>query len=315
MTNPTILVTGADLAPEALRLLGNFEIVYAGKTPDEESLVNLCERTQPVVILLRYGKISARVMDASRKLKVISKHGVGVDTIDLQAAAERGIEVKAAVGANAVAVAEHTWALILDCAKGISHLNMRMHQGHWDKATYKSLELRGKTLGLVGIGAIGHRVADIGVTLGMRVIAHDPYAANIPDGITMCELNAVFDESDVISLHCPLTPDTRNMINREALARMRDGAILVNTARGGLVDEAALLDAVKAGRLRAIGLDSFQNEPMVTPHIFQGIPNITLTPHTGGITSDAYVGMGVAAARNILTSLAGTTPVLAEGDA
>ena len=238
MTKPAIVVTGADLAPQALDLLQKFEIVYAGKTPDEEGLVELCEQTQPVAILVRYGKVPARVMDASRNLKVIAKHGVGIDTIDSQAAAARGIAVKPAVGANADAVAEHTWALIFDCAKGISHLNARMHKGHWDKAAHKSLELKGKTLGLVGLGAIGQRVASVGTALGMRVIAYDPYAAKAPAGITMCELATVVAESDVLSLHCPLTPQNRNMIDRDVLARMRDGAVLVNTARGGLVDEA-----------------------------------------------------------------------------
>jgi D-3-phosphoglycerate dehydrogenase / 2-oxoglutarate reductase len=315
VTKPVVLVTGADLAPQAIELLQKFEIVYAGKTPDEESLVKLCEQTQPVAILVRYGKVPARVMDASRNLKVIAKHGVGIDTIDSQAAAARGIAVKAAVGANADAVAEHTWALIFDCAKGISHLNARMHKGHWDKATHKSLELKGKTLGLVGLGAIGQRVANVAMALGMRVIAYDPYAAKAPTGITVCELATVVAESDVLSLHCPLTPQNRNMIDRDVLARMRDGAILVNTARGGLVDEAAILDAIKSGKLRAAGLDSFQTEPMEALHMFHGVPNITLTPHTGGVTSDAYVSMGIAAARNILAVLAETESELVEGDA
>ena len=300
---PAIVVTGADLAPQALELLEKFEIVYAGKTPDEDSLIKLCTEKQPVAILVRYGKVPARVMDASKKLKVIAKHGVGIDTIDSQAAAERGIAVKPATGANADAVAEHTWALILDCAKGITKLNARMHAGHWDKATHKALELKGKTLGLVGLGAIGQRVANIGVAMGMQVIAFDPYASKAPAGVTLTELDQVISGSDVLSLNCPLTPENRSMINRDSLARMKDGAILVNTARGGLIDEAALLDAVKSGKLRAAGLDSFQVEPMAAPHIFHGSPDIILTPHTGGVTSDAYVSMGTAAARNILAVL------------
>ena len=301
---PAIVVTGADLAPQALELLGKFEIVYAGKTPDEDSLTKLVADKQPVAILVRYGKVPARVMDASPNLKVIAKHGVGIDTIDSQAAAERGIAVKPATGANADAVAEHTWALIFDCAKGTTKLNARMHAGHWDKATHKALELKGKTLGLVGLGAIGQRVANIGVALGMQVIAFDPYASKAPAGVTLSELDAVIAKSDVLSLNCPLTADNRNMINRDTLAKMKDGAILVNTARGGLIDEPALLEAVTSGKLRAVGLDSFQVEPMAAPHIFHGVPNVILTPHTGGVTSDAYVSMGTAAARNILSVLA-----------
>ena len=304
MSKPVIVVTGADLAPQAVALLGKFELVYAGKTSQEDGLVELCEKHQPVAILVRYGAVSARVMDASQRLKVIAKHGVGIDTIDSQAAAQRGIAVKPASGANADAVAEHTWALIFDCAKGTSQLNARTHGGHWDKSTHKSLELKGKTLGLVGFGAIGQRAANVGVALGMRVIACDPYAAQAPAGVTLADLDTVIARADVLSLHCPLTSENRDMINRDTLARMKDGAILVNTARGGLVHEPALLEAIQSGKLRAAGLDSFQVEPMTAPHIFHGVPNIVLTPHIGGVTSDAYVSMGTAAARNILAVLA-----------
>jgi D-3-phosphoglycerate dehydrogenase len=138
----------------------------------------------------------------------------------------------------------------------------------------------------------------------MQVIAYDPYASKAPAGVTLTDLDTVISASEVLSLNCPLTPENRDMINRETLAKMKDGAILVNTARGGLIDEPALLEAVQSGKLRAVGLDSFQVEPMTAPHIFHGVPNIILTPHTGGVTSDAYVSMGTAAARNILSVLA-----------
>ena len=301
---PVVLVTSSDLAQQAVELLHDFEIVYAGKTPDEDTLVRLCKDKQPVALLVRYGKVPARVIDASAKLKVIAKHGVGVDSIDTEAAAKRGIAVKPATGANAAAVAEHTWALILDCAKGVSGLNARMHAGHWDKATHKALELQGKTLGVIGLGAIGQRVASLGIAFGMRVIAHDPYASRFPAGITLSDLDTVIADADVLSLNCPLTEENRNMIRRETLAKMKDGAILVNTARGGLIDEVALLEAVKSGKLLAAGLDSFTIEPMTAPHIFHGVPGIILTPHTGGVTADASVSMGTAAARTILEVLA-----------
>jgi D-3-phosphoglycerate dehydrogenase len=138
-------------------------VVYAGKAPDEEALVGLASRYQPVAIIARYGRITERVMAASPRLRVVSKHGTGIDTIDVEAAKKRGIAVKAAAGANAAAVAEHTWALILACAKDVPLLDRRMHEGHWDKATHKSLELRGRTLGLVGLGAIGARTAAVGI--------------------------------------------------------------------------------------------------------------------------------------------------------
>ena len=299
-----VLVTGADLAEQAVGLLAGFDIVYAGRTPDEDCLVALCRQHQPVAIIVRYGRITARVIEASPRLRVLSKHGTGIDTIDRDAAAARGIAVKAAVGANAPAVAEHTWALILACAKDVSTLDRRMHDGHWDKATHKSLELRGRTLGLVGLGAIGARVAAVGRAMDMRVIAHDPFATTAPEGVELLPLADVIAGADVLSLHCPLTQDNAAMLNAATLATMRPGAIVVNTARGGLVDEAALADALRSGALRAAGLDSFQVEPFAAGHPFTQIPNMILSPHIGGVTSDAYVGMGTAAARNVLAVLA-----------
>jgi D-3-phosphoglycerate dehydrogenase len=298
-----VLVTGADLAEQALNLLPSYEVVYAGKTPDEEALVGLASRYQPVAIIARYGRITERVMAASAALRVVSKHGTGIDTIDVEAAKQRGIAVKAATGANAAAVAEHTWALILACAKDVPLLDGRMHEGHWDKATHKSLELRGRTLGLVGLGAIGARTAAVGIALGMRVIAHDPYAGSVPEGVELLPLAEVIAGADVLSLHCPLTKDNANMLNADTLATMRPGSIVVNTARGGLIDEAALADALRSGQLRAAGLDSFQAEPFRPDHPFTGIANVILSPHVGGVTSDAYVGMGTAAARNVLAVL------------
>lgn len=300
---PTILVTGADLAPQALGLLGGYEIVFAGKSPDEDTLAGLCEAHQPVAIIVRYGRIPARVMDASKALRVISKHGTGIDTIDAKAAAARGIAVKAAVGANADAVAEHAWALILACAKGIVPLDARMRAGHWDKATHKSLELKGKTLGVVGVGAIGRRVAELGLAFGMEVVAFDPFATEPPSGVTLVGLDELLSQSHVVSLNCPLTEQTRQMINGASLARMRDGSILVNTGRGGLIDEAALLAALASGKLRSAGLDAFATEPLVGEHRFRGVPNVVLTPHVGGVSEDAYVSMGTAAARNVLAVL------------
>jgi D-3-phosphoglycerate dehydrogenase len=298
-----VLVTGADLAEQAVARLAAFDLVYAGKTPDEEQLVALCRQHQPVAIIVRYGRITARVIEACTKLRVISKHGSGTDTIDKEAAGRRGIAVKAAAGANAAAVAEHAWALIFACAKDVPALDRRMHAGHWDKATHKSLELKGRTLGLVGLGAIGARVATVGTALGMRVIAHDPFAPKAPEGVELLPLADVIGGSDVLSLHCPLTEDNANMLDATTLATMRRGAIVVNTARGGLIDEAALAGALLSGRLRAAGLDSFQVEPFRAGHPFTEIPNVILSPHIGGVTSDAYIGMGVGAADNVLAVL------------
>ncbi|QEI04499.1 hydroxyacid dehydrogenase [Pigmentiphaga aceris] len=300
----TILVTGADLAPQALALLKDFEVVYAGKTPTEEDLVSLNKQHDPVAIIVRYGKVGAAVMDAAPSLKVISKHGSGTDTIDKVAAKARGIEVVAAAGANAAAVAEQSLALLLACAKSVVPLNARLHAGHWDKATHKSLELGGRTVGLVGLGAIGQRFAKMADAMGMRVLGFDPYAKNLPTYIQPADLDTIWRESDVVSLHCPLTDDNRNLINADTLAKCKRGVIVVNTARGGLIDEAALLAAVQSGQVASAGLDSFAVEPMTAGHPFQGQDRIILSPHIGGVTTDAYVNMGVGAANNLLTVLA-----------
>ena len=298
-----VLVTGADLAQQAVALLHGYEVAYAGKAPTEPDLIALCRRHDPVAIIVRYGKVGAAVMDAAPSLRVISKHGSGTDTIDKDAARVRGIEVRAAAGANAVAVAEQALALLLACAKSLVQLNARMHAGHWDKATHKSLELHGRTVGVVGLGAIGQRFARLCDALGMKVIGFDPFAHEVPAMVRLVDLATLWRESDAVSLHCPLTPENRQMVNAQALQACKRGVLLVNTARGGLVDEAALLQAVRCGQVAAAGLDSFTIEPMGASHPFHGEPNLILSPHIGGVTGDAYISMGVGAARNVLQVL------------
>jgi D-3-phosphoglycerate dehydrogenase len=302
-TKPAILVTAADLAPQALALLTDFDIVYAGKTPSEQDIVSLCRQHDPVAIIVRYGKVGAEAIHAAPSLRVISKHGSGTDTIDKVAATARHVEVRAAVGANAAAVAEQAMALLLACAKSVPALNARMHSGHWDKATHKSVELAGRTIGLIGLGAIGQRFARMAKALDMRVIGFDPYASQVPADIEVVDLDTLWRESDAISLHCPLTDDNRGLLNRDTLARCKPGVLIVNTARGGLVDEAALLDAVRSGHVASAGLDSFAMEPMVADHPFRDEDRIILSPHIGGVTADAYVKMGLAASENLLAVL------------
>jgi len=295
-----ILVTAADLAPEALALLGEFDIVFAGKAPSDDDIVQLCAEHNPVAIIVRYAKVGAAAMDAAPALKVISKHGSGIDTIDKAAARARGIEVVAAAGANAAAVAEHAMALLLACAKSVVQLDARMREGHWDKATHKSMELEGRCVGLVGLGAIGQRFAATAHAMGMRIIGFDPFATRVPTHIERVELSDIWSQADVISLHCPLSDGNRHLINAEVLQQCKPGVILINTARGGLIDEAALLAAVQSGHVAQAGLDSFAIEPMTPEHPFQREANIILSPHIGGVTADAYTKMGIASARNAL---------------
>ncbi len=305
---PVVLVTGADLAPQALALLDGYEVVYAGKTPTADDIVALCGAHDPVAVIVRYNGVNAAAMDAAPSLKVISKHGSGTDTIDKTAAAARGIAVRAAVGANAAAVAEQALALLLACAKSVTQLNDRMHAGHWDKATHKSLELGGRTIGLVGLGAIGQRFAKMCDAMGMKVIGFDPFAKGLPDYIKVVDMETLFRESDAISLHCPLTDENRGLLNASSLSRCKKGVIVVNTARGGLIDEPALLAAVQSGQVRAAGLDSFAVEPLAADNVFKGQPGFILSPHIGGVTSDAYVNMGTAAVRNVRAVIEGVEP-------
>nr|WP_275983327.1 NAD(P)-dependent oxidoreductase [Propionivibrio soli] len=288
------------MAPQALALLNDLEIVYAGKTPTEQDIVALCRQHNPVAIIVRYSKVGAAAMDAAPSLKVISKHGSGTDTIDKAAAEQRGIKVVAAIGANAAAVAEQALALLLACAKSVVALNERMHTGFWDKATHKSIELEGRTVGVIGLGAIGLRFARMANAMGMRILGFDPYAKNLPGHIAQVDLETIWRESDVISLHCPLTDENRELLNSRTLAACKKGVIVVNTARGGLINESALLNAVRSGHVAFAGLDSFAIEPMTAPHPFHGEPRLILSPHIGGVTADAYVKMGVAAAKNVL---------------
>lgn len=306
---PKLLVTAADLAPQALDLLAGFEVVFAGKTPSEADVIQLCRRHQPVAIIVRYGKVTASMMDASPGLRVVSKHGSGIDTIDVAAAQARGVAVVAATAVNADAVAEHALALMLAAAKSVPTLNSRMHAGLWDKATHKSLELRGKTVALLGLGAIGLRFAKLCAALGLHVIGYDPYAdANscAQAGVRVVDWPTALRDADVLSMHCPLTSDNRACINAAALQACKRGVIFINTARGGLVDEMALLAAVQSGQVSTAALDSFAVEPFTAPHPFQNQAGFILSPHIGGVTADAYVNMGVAAAQNVLKHVGGT---------
>lgn len=300
---PVIVVTAANLAPQAVALLSDYELVYAGKAATEEDTAALCRRHAPVAVIVRTSKVGALALDAAPSIRVLSKHGSGIDNIDQEAAKARGVKVVAAAGANAAAVAEQALALMMACAKSVVHLDQRLRGGHWDKSAHQSLELRGRTVGLIGLGAIGRRFARMASAMDMDVIGYDPFATTLPDDILPVSLDTVWRTADVISFHCPLTPDNKGMLNGETLGRCKDGVVIINTARGGLIDEPALLAAVESGKVAAAGLDSFQQEPPPADHPFFRDPRFVLSPHIGGVTSDAFVNMGVAAATNALAVL------------
>lgn len=304
MTRNTIVVTAASLHPDAAALLADYRVVHADVRAGEDALAELCRAEQPVAILVRYGNISEKVISASSKLKVIAKHGVGTDNIDKAAAARLDIPVTAALGSNSQAVAEHTLGLLFACARQVAWLDARMRQGHWDKDGYGGIELAGGTLGLIGAGAIGKRVAEVALALGMKVMVHDPYAApgSLPAAVRMVGLDTLLTGSDAVSLHCPLTTETRNLLDAQRLSRLKDQAVVINTARAGLFDEAALLAELHARRLHA-GIDCFQDEPLGAGSPWMTAPNTILTPHIGGTTTMAFRQMGVMAAEAILSHL------------
>ena len=255
------------------------------------------------------GWIDAAAMDATPALRVISKHGVGVDNIDLEAAAERGIPVLVATGANAMSVAEHAIALMLAAVKRILPLDAGLRAGRWEKPGFIGRELADATLGLMGMGAIAQGTGAIARGLGLRIIGHDPFADQAVFATAGIERRAGFHdlltESEVLSLHCPLTQQTRGILDARAIAVMLRGAYVINTARGGLIDEAALLEAIRTGHVAGAGLDTFAVEPPAEDHPFWSEPRIVATPHVGGVTREAGARVGVEAVRGIIDLLEG----------
>jgi D-3-phosphoglycerate dehydrogenase / 2-oxoglutarate reductase len=304
MTIKTILITAPKVHAEASALLRDYRLVFTDALVTEDTLVKLCVAEQPVAILARYGLFNERVLAASPKLKVVSRHGVGMDAIDKIAAQRLGIAVEAAIGSNSQAVAEHAIGMMFACARKLAWLDHRMRQAHWDKDGYLGMELFGATLGIVGCGSIGHRVAEFGKAMGMTVLVCDPYlsANKLPSGVTQVGLDAVLRRSDILSLHCPLNDETRGMLSAEKLNLLKAGAIVINTARAGLFDEQAMQAKLHEGRL-SLGLDCFVDEPLAADSGWLTTPNSVLTPHVGGTTDGGMKGMGLGAARNILKHL------------
>jgi len=240
------------------------------------------------------------------RLRVIGRAGVGVDNIDLEAATNRGVLVMNTPGGNAASVAEHTLALMLSLARSIPQLNASMHAGKWEKSGTAGAELRGKTLGLIGLGRVGAEVARRARALEMRVLAYDPYLS--PDraaewGAELVAMAELLAQSDFISLHTALSPATEKMINAQTIAQMKRGARLINAARGELVDEAALAEALKSGQLSGAALDVFAVEPPRDSPLL-GLKNLIATPHVAGSTAEAQEEVGVQIAQQVRDYLA-----------
>ena len=254
-------------------------------------------------MLLRPGYITPTLLDLLPDLKIIAMHGVGVDQIDVEACTERGVLVTNAPGANADSVAELTLGLMIGIARQVPQSAWRVHNEKvWGEARHTGSELRGKTLGLVAVGQIGRRVAHLCKAFGMKVCGYDPglTAKDIrAQGVRPVKLDALLAGSDYVSLHAPLTPATHHLIDRKAIAKMKKGAILINAARGPLVDENALARALKSGRLGGAALDVLEGEPPDPKSPIFDAPNILLTPHMAGSTDECLDRIAGTAATDI----------------
>jgi len=254
------------------------------------------------VIVRSAAKITAKIIDAADCLKVIGRAGTGVDNIDVKAATARGILVMNVPGGNTVTAAEHAVAMMLSMSRMIPQANASMKAGKWEKSAFTGFEITGKTLGVVGFGKIGQIVADRALGLRMKVVAFDPVvppfvieAAGVTPVATVKELMA---QSDFVSVHTPLVDKTRGLIGAEALAAAKDGVMVVNCARGGIVDEAALIDALNSGKVKSAAIDVWSTEP-VTDNPLALMPNVIATPHLGASTHEAQNRVALSIARQI----------------
>lgn len=251
-------------------------------------------------------KVDEELISRASALKAIGRAGVGVDNIDLRAASDRGIAVFNAPGGNTVAAAELTMALMLSLVRRVTEADRSMRQGEWDRAAFQGVELRGRTLGLVGAGRIGSEVATRCRAFGMDVLVYDPYLTAeraVGMGARLVELDYLLENADVISCHVPLSDETRGMIDSAAISKMKDGVFLINASRGGVISEEALVDALNHGAIAGAALDVYETEPLPADSPLRSAPNLVHTPHLGASTKEAQVGVATEVAEAIRTAL------------
>lgn len=255
-------------------------------------------------------KVTKNILEKADKLKVIGRAGVGVDNIDVEAATQKGVVVLNAPEGNTIAATEHTMAMMLALARNIPQAYMSMKAGKWERSKFTGVELRGKTLGILGLGRIGRGVAKRAAAMEMKILGYDPYVteeqARIA-GIKKAQLAEIFAEADFITLHLPQTPDTKGMLNKTAFDKMKPGVRIVNCARGGVVNEADLADALNEGKIAGAAVDVFSKEPVLPENPLLGADRILFTPHLGASTEEAQIGVAVDVARGILQVLKGKT--------
>ncbi|MBI5701824.1 phosphoglycerate dehydrogenase [Candidatus Saganbacteria bacterium] len=253
-------------------------------------------------------KVTPKIIQAGKKLKIIARAGVGVDNVDLPTATKMGIIVVNSPEGNTVAAAEHTWAMVMSIARQIPQAHSKLKSGVWDKKSFKGVEVLNKTLGVVGLGKIGRRVAAYAQGMGMKVIGSDPfvtedYAKSL--GVELKKFDEVIKDSDFLTFHIPKTKETANLVNADMIAKMKKGVRIVNVARGGIIDEKALYDALKSGQVAAAALDVFEKEPTPPDNPLLALDNIVVTPHLGASTVEAQINVTVDVIEQIIEVLKG----------
>ena len=295
-------------APAVERLEKRFEVDYRPLLVDDSGALEAALPFADALIVRNRTQVRGRLLEAAGNLRVVGRLGAGVDNIDMVACKARGIEVIPASGANAESVAEYVITAALGGLRGVFFSTRAVEAGTWPRQMLSlGREAAGKVLGIVGLGSIGQLTARKAAAIGMRVIAHDAYLPHDAQAWQLVEgpprsLDELLAESDVVSLHVPLTPETRGLLGKERLVKMKRNAMLINTARGGLVDEAAVASMLRAGSLGAAALDVFEKEPLPPGTPLAGAPRLLCTPHIAGITIEAnervssYIAERVAAA-------------------
>jgi len=253
-------------------------------------------------------KVTKDIIEAAKKLKVIGRAGVGLDNVDLEAATKKGIIVMNTPAGNTISTAEHTFSMILALSRNIPQANSSTKKGEWKRSKFMGVELYGKTLGVVGFGRIGSEVAKRALSFGMKILAYDPFlSADVAEniGVEIAELKKVLQESDYITVHTPLTDETRHMISDKEFSLMKKSARLINCARGGIIDEPALVKALKEGKVAGAAMDVFESEPLSADNELLKLDNVIITPHLGASTEEAQVNVAVEVAEIVRDALLG----------
>ena len=305
----TKVLLSQEIHPSAKKLLEDkFEVVTAPDTT-QETLIEMVKDVD-AIILRTTSKITREVIENAPKLKIISRTGAGVDNVDLEAAEEKGRIVCNQPGVNNVSVAEHAVAMILHLSKQLSLMDASVRGGNWSiRNKNLAVEINGKTLGVVGMGKIGSLVAKLCNALGMKILAYDPYVSEeLKQQYEFTTLENIFKESDFVTIHCPNTPETKGMITEALLNSMKPTAYLINTSRGDVVDEAALIKVLKEKRIAGAGLDVFHKEPVNSDNELLKLDNVILSPHSAAMTKEATIKLAVGAVNAVIDFFEGKTP-------